>query len=172
MSTVTTAPTDRTIRRPQRALRIGMIAPPWFAIPPVGYGGTETVVANLVDQLADLGHEVTLVAAGPAGTRATRHISTYATPPSEQLGATPMPEVIHAAEAIVDLRETGVDARFEPLQRMYHPGGLNADDTEQRGDDREDLEPLHPYSVHAIRVSLCADFVPKDERVTNGQPAT
>lgn len=80
--------------------------------------------------------------------------------------------VIHAAEAIADLRETGVDPRFEPLQRMYHPGGLNADDTEQRGDDREDLEPLHPYSVHAIRVSLCADFVPKDERVTNGQPAT
>jgi glycosyltransferase involved in cell wall biosynthesis len=99
MSTVTVAPTDRAIRRPEQALRIGMIAPPWFAIPPEGYGGTETVVANLVDQLTDRGHDVTLIAAGPPGTRATRHITTYAEPPSEQLGANPMPEVIHAAEA-------------------------------------------------------------------------
>jgi glycosyltransferase involved in cell wall biosynthesis len=76
-----------------------MIAPPWFALPPDGYGGTEAVVASLVDQLVELGHEVTLVAAGAPGTRATRHIVTYIEPPTDQLGASPMPEVIHAAEA-------------------------------------------------------------------------
>ena len=99
MSTVPIAPAERPSRRTEPALRIGMIAPPWFAVPPEGYGGTEALVASLVDQLSDLGHEVTLVASGAPGTRAARHITTYADPPSAQLGASPMPEVIHAAEA-------------------------------------------------------------------------
>jgi len=80
-------------------LRIGMIAPPWFSVPPAAYGGTEAVVAALVDQLVDLGHEVTLVAAGAPGTRAARHIAVYPEPPSALLGASAMPEVVLAAEA-------------------------------------------------------------------------
>ena len=99
MSTIAISPADRPSRRTESPLRIGMIAPPWFALPPEGYGGTEAVVASLVDQLVELGHEVTLVAAGAPGTRATRHITTYAEPPTDQLGSSPMPEVIHVAEA-------------------------------------------------------------------------
>ncbi len=53
---------------PRRALRIAVIAPPYFPVPPAGYGGIERVVAALVEGLSELGHDVTMVAAaGSAG---------------------------------------------------------------------------------------------------------
>ena len=45
-------------------LRIAVLAPPWFAVPPTGYGGIEWVVSLLADGLADAGHDVTLFASG------------------------------------------------------------------------------------------------------------
>lgn len=44
-------------------MRIGLIAPPWVAVPPPGYGGTEMVVDLLARGLRDAGHEVLLAAA-------------------------------------------------------------------------------------------------------------
>ncbi len=41
-------------------MKIGVIGPIWLNIPPNGYGGTEEVVYNLVNGLADKGHDVTL----------------------------------------------------------------------------------------------------------------
>lgn len=73
-----------------------MVAPPWFSLPPRGYGGTEAVVAALVDQLVDLGHDVTLIGAGENGTKAQHFEQVYKVPPTELLG-NPMPEVITAA---------------------------------------------------------------------------
>ncbi len=67
------------------ALRIGLIAPPWFAVPPTGYGGVEWVVSNLAEGLVARGHEVTLFASGGSVTDA-RLVSTYARPPSAQIG--------------------------------------------------------------------------------------
>src|SRR5690606_40731952 len=90
-------------------LRIAMIAPPWFELPPRGYGGTEAVVAALVDQLVARGHEVTLVASGPARTRAQRHLAVYEEPPSHLLGRSPVPEVVLAAEASRLLDEDELD---------------------------------------------------------------
>ncbi len=81
------------------SLRIGVVAPPWFELPPTAYGGTEAVVAALVDQLVVLGHHVTLIASGPAKTKAQRHVSAYEKPPSRLLGRSSMPEVVIAAEA-------------------------------------------------------------------------
>jgi glycosyltransferase involved in cell wall biosynthesis len=46
------------------ALRIGIVVPPMLAVPPVGYSGTERVVAALVDELHGRGHQVTLYASG------------------------------------------------------------------------------------------------------------
>jgi glycosyltransferase involved in cell wall biosynthesis len=40
-----------------------MLAPPWFAVPPPAYGGIESVVAMLCDELVARGHAVTLFAA-------------------------------------------------------------------------------------------------------------
>ncbi len=49
--------------RRRAPLAIGVIAPPYFPLPPSGYGGIERVVALLVDGLVDRGHDVTLFAA-------------------------------------------------------------------------------------------------------------
>jgi glycosyltransferase involved in cell wall biosynthesis len=89
-------------------LRVAVIAPPWFEVPPSGYGGIESVVAGLVDQLTRLGHEVTLIGAGCHRTRAARFSASYPQPPSARLG-TPLPEVVHAAHAAAVLRRLDVD---------------------------------------------------------------
>ena len=57
------APTVEPFTHNRRPLRIAMLAPPWIAIPPTGYGGVETVVADLTEALVDRGHEVTLFCA-------------------------------------------------------------------------------------------------------------
>jgi glycosyltransferase involved in cell wall biosynthesis len=44
-------------------MRIAEISPPWFAVPPTGYGGIESVVHTLTEALVERGHEVTLFAA-------------------------------------------------------------------------------------------------------------
>jgi glycosyltransferase involved in cell wall biosynthesis len=85
-----------------------MIAPPWYTVPPAGYGGVETVVADLVDALVDRGHHVTLVGAGEAGTKAQSFLSTFATPPGEKLGEA-LPEVVHTARVGQLLDDLDVD---------------------------------------------------------------
>lgn len=45
-------------------MRIGLIAPPWAPVPPIGYGGTEVVVDNLARGLQALGHDVRLFTVG------------------------------------------------------------------------------------------------------------
>jgi glycosyltransferase involved in cell wall biosynthesis len=86
---------------------VGVVAPPWFSVPPTAYGGTEAVCAGLVDGLVALGHQVVLIGAGADGTGATFH-STYPSPPSGRLGD-PLPEVVHAAAAARILADTRVD---------------------------------------------------------------
>jgi glycosyltransferase involved in cell wall biosynthesis len=51
-------------------MRIAQLAPLAESIPPKLYGGTERVVAWLVDELVALGHDVTLFASGDSVTRA------------------------------------------------------------------------------------------------------
>ena len=80
-----------------RQLRVAMVAPPWFEVPPVGYGGTEAVVGNLVNGLVAAGHHVTLFAAGANGTSAQVFVQIFETPPTEYLGD-PMPEMAAAVE--------------------------------------------------------------------------
>ena len=51
-------------------MRIAQIAPLAESVPPSLYGGTERVVAWLVNELVELGHDVTLFASGDSLTRA------------------------------------------------------------------------------------------------------
>ncbi|MEW6060271.1 MAG: glycosyltransferase family 4 protein [Actinomycetota bacterium] len=51
-------------------LRIGIVCPPWLAVPPKGYGGIEWVVALEADGLVEAGHDVTLFATGDSVTKA------------------------------------------------------------------------------------------------------
>ena len=50
--------------RGDTALRIGIIAPPWVAVPPPVYGGTELVINELALGLVAAGHQVELFASG------------------------------------------------------------------------------------------------------------
>jgi glycosyltransferase involved in cell wall biosynthesis len=61
-------------------MRIAVIAPVWFPVPPTGYGGIELVVSLLADGLVDAGHDVTLFASGGSRTKA-KLISPMEQPP-------------------------------------------------------------------------------------------
>lgn len=84
---------DRTSR-----LRIAVVAPPFYEVPPVAYGGTERVCHALVEGLVDRGHDVTLICAGTPRTRA-RAILTFVDPQPEGTEAEVAIEVEHAARA-------------------------------------------------------------------------
>ncbi|HVT70986.1 MAG TPA: glycosyltransferase, partial [Trebonia sp.] len=80
---------------PERRLRIAFAMPPWFDVPPKGYGGIESMAASLADALVGRGHTVVIVGPGRNGTRA-HYRQTYPVAPSERIGH-PVPEVLHAA---------------------------------------------------------------------------
>jgi glycosyltransferase involved in cell wall biosynthesis len=75
-------------------LRIAILAPMWFPVPPTGYGGIELVVSLLADGLVDAGHEVTLFASGDSLTKANLSYI-YEQAPSELIGRS-LPEIRHA----------------------------------------------------------------------------
>ena len=66
-------------------LRIAVLSPVWFPVPPSGYGGIEWVVSLLADGLADAGHDVTLFASGDSKTRANLEY-VYPEAPSQWIG--------------------------------------------------------------------------------------
>ena len=51
-----------------------MLAPPWISVPPVGYGGVESVVSVLTEALVRRGNEVTLFCA--PGSTSSAHVVT------------------------------------------------------------------------------------------------
>lgn len=66
-------------------MRVSIVAPCWYAVPPKGYGGIELVVALLADGLVARGHDVTLYAAPGSKTRA-RLVSQSTMPDPSALG--------------------------------------------------------------------------------------
>src|SRR5215469_12140630 len=78
-------------------MRIAVLSPVWFAVPPTGYGGIEWIVWLLADGLVDAGHDVTLFASGDSHTRA-KLASVFATAPSSRIGQT-LPELQHCLAA-------------------------------------------------------------------------
>jgi glycosyltransferase involved in cell wall biosynthesis len=74
-------------------VKVAVLAPPWFTVPPSGYGGIEWIVWLLADGLTERGHDVTLFASGDSRTKAKLE-SAYATAPSELIGRT-VPELRH-----------------------------------------------------------------------------
>jgi glycosyltransferase involved in cell wall biosynthesis len=78
-------------------LRIALIAPPWYEIPPDRYGGIEEVVAGLASGLVDRGHEVTVVDAGQGRTPAD-HLHTQPKPQADHMGEQ-LTEMTHVATA-------------------------------------------------------------------------
>ena len=68
-------------------MKVAILAPPWFAVPPTGYGGIEWIVSLLADGLVEAGHDVTLFASGDSRTKA-RLAAVFPDAPSRQIGRT------------------------------------------------------------------------------------
>jgi glycosyltransferase involved in cell wall biosynthesis len=85
-------------------MRIAQIAPPWFPVPPDGYGGTERVVALLADGLAERGHDVTLFASGGSRSRARIQSPMPSAPDPEILGNL-WDDAFHASAAYTHANE-------------------------------------------------------------------
>ena len=74
-------------------LRIALISPVWFPVPPTGYGGIEWIVWLLADGLVEAGHDVTLFASGDSRTKA-KLAYVYERAPSALIG-TSIVEIHH-----------------------------------------------------------------------------
>jgi glycosyltransferase involved in cell wall biosynthesis len=74
-----------------------VVAPPWFEVPPPGYGGIERVCYDLVEGLVERGNDVTLLAVGTNHTNA--HFVPALSEPAPGLGTVfqPVQEVRYAA---------------------------------------------------------------------------
>jgi glycosyltransferase involved in cell wall biosynthesis len=94
-------------------LRIAIVAPPWYAIPPEGYGGIESMVYWLAEGLHARGHDVTVIGAGPRGTTA-RFLATVEVPPSERIGQV-LPEVTHALHVADLIDELELEAPLDVI---------------------------------------------------------
>ncbi|MHB8649873.1 MAG: glycosyltransferase family 4 protein [Gaiellaceae bacterium] len=75
-------------------MRVAVLSPVWFPVPPTGYGGIEWVVSLLADGLHDAGHDVTLFASGDSRTKGEL-AWVYEIAPSEEIGRAQF-EVRHA----------------------------------------------------------------------------
>jgi glycosyltransferase involved in cell wall biosynthesis len=94
--------------------RIAMIAPPWFDVPPDGYGGIEEMAADLIDELVTRGHEVILLCTGGNGTKATS-IDVGDRPDPGQLRQA-LPEIVYAARVAKALRPVRADVVHDHSQ--------------------------------------------------------
>src|SRR5438093_2919665 len=84
---------DRREGNGMDTLRVAVISPVWFPVPPTGYGGIEWIVWLLADGLAEAEHDVTLFASGDSHTKA-KLASVFPTAPSARIGQT-LPELQH-----------------------------------------------------------------------------
>jgi glycosyltransferase involved in cell wall biosynthesis len=104
-------------------LRVALVVPPYYRVPPAAYGGVETVVADLADALVDSGHIVTIVGAEASETRA-RFVRVWEKTMPERLGEA-YPEVMNALltrRAIGDLV-----GQIDVVHDNTYSGGLNAE---------------------------------------------
>ena len=84
-------------------MRIAIISTPFVSVPPSGYGGTELVVAGLVEGLVARGHAVSLYAPGDSQTsaRLRARFATAQWPPH------PAQELTQATHAMLDVVARG-----------------------------------------------------------------
>lgn len=94
-------------------MKIGLVAPVWYPIPPKGYGGIELVVGLLADGLVQRGHDVTLFASGDSKTKA-KLVSSFDVAPSLKIGQV-YPDLVHVVSAYV---------RAEEFDLMHDHSGL------------------------------------------------
>ncbi len=94
-------------------LKVAMVAPPWLAVPPKGYGGIEYVVDNLLNELAELDVDVTLYCVNGSLNPAGDTVVTYEDEQYKEI-ARPFYDIVtipvtHQLEAFLDIQDRGFD---------------------------------------------------------------
>jgi glycosyltransferase involved in cell wall biosynthesis len=89
-------------------MRVVIVAPPYYEIPPRGYGGTELICYLLAEGLMDRDHDVTVIGAGPRRTRA-RFIATFPQTQPEGDESAASTDLRHASVAATAIREIDPD---------------------------------------------------------------
>jgi glycosyltransferase involved in cell wall biosynthesis len=106
----------------EELLSIAMLAPPWIAVPPTGYGGIEAVIDVLCDALVESGHSVTLFAAPGSHSRATV-VPVLAEPHPEAIGSA-LFEADHVARAFEQIERAAASGR--PFDVVHDHCGFTA----------------------------------------------
>jgi glycosyltransferase involved in cell wall biosynthesis len=88
-------------------VRIAEIAPPWFPVPPLGYGGVELVVAQLANRLSER-HDVTLFAA-PGSRTSAELVTTLLDPPDAALVGNSWIDAHHAISSYLQIQDGDFD---------------------------------------------------------------
>jgi glycosyltransferase involved in cell wall biosynthesis len=89
-------------------LTVGVVAPPWIAIPPTGYGGTEAMLDNMIGGLVDLCVRVVVVAHAESRIDGAEVVAGPCEPSGVTIGIAAL-EIEHAAFAYDELARRGVD---------------------------------------------------------------
>jgi glycosyltransferase involved in cell wall biosynthesis len=84
-------------------MKIAMLSPVWFPVPPTTYGGIESIVSLLSEGLVARGVDVTLFASGDSRTTA-KHVHVFDEAPSDRIGET-FWELKHALPCLTRLDE-------------------------------------------------------------------
>lgn len=85
-------------------MRIAMLAPPWLPVPPLGYGGTESVIDRLCRGLQAAGHEVVLMTTGDSTCPVPKDWELPAAATAEMgNAAVELRHVLHAYDAMSDV---------------------------------------------------------------------
>jgi glycosyltransferase involved in cell wall biosynthesis len=151
----------RSTRTTDRPLRIALVAPPYFDVPPKGYGGVEAVVADLADTLVARGHRVTLLGAGEDGTNA-EFMPLWDKIIPERLGE-PFPEVMHALKVRSAIERLAEEEGLDIVHDHTFAGPLNAPAFTNLGlplvvtvHGPVDADPYHYYKALGPNVGLVA----------------
>jgi glycosyltransferase involved in cell wall biosynthesis len=102
-------------------MRIGLIAPPWVPVPPIGYGGTEGVVDRLARGLQSAGEDVVLFTTGDSTCPVPRRW--VYEQPQEPMGID-VAEARHLARAYQALADCDVIHDHTLLGPFIAPGDL------------------------------------------------
>ncbi|WP_159039606.1 glycosyltransferase [Streptomyces sp. TP-A0356] len=100
-------------------MKIAVIAPPWFTIPPVGQGGVQSIVDVLVEELVRQGERVLLYSVG--GTRTSAELRYLFDREQKDVLATKPQSAVdsaHVAFALSDARASGVDVIHDHSGRI------------------------------------------------------
>jgi glycosyltransferase involved in cell wall biosynthesis len=97
-------------------LKVAVLSPVWFPVPPSGYGGIEWIVSLLAEGLVEAGHDVTLFASGDSLTKA-KLAYVYEEAPSQWIGRSHW-ELNHALHCYANADE------FDVISDHAGPSGI------------------------------------------------